>query len=240
MLILSINNFENTMKKFFLMAAMTVAALTASAQTRFEPGTITLQPRLGGTGSEFVNAPDMSVNGHTVEADATEGNFTGIDLEYYLSNRLGIAAGLNYSGAGTGWKSFDYTSNNIKYEVKELAWKTDYINIPVTLNWYVLKGFALKTGLQLGFLVDADFYSRTKYSQNGTDYTLAEERSVKDDFNKFDIAIPIGLSYEFKFPIVIDLRFNIGLTKVNKNDTPDGKDYQNFQAALTLGYKYKL
>ena len=33
---------------------------------------------------------------------------------------------------------------------------------------------------------------------------------------------------------------SIGLTKVNKNDTPDGKDYQNFQAALTLGYKFKL
>ena len=228
------------MKKLLLMAAMTVVALTASAQTRFEPGTVTLQPRLGGTGSQLINAPDMNVNGHIVKPEAAEGGFTGIDLEYYLSNRLGVAAGLNFSGSGTAWDTFDYASNSIKYEVKELAWKTQYINIPVTLNWYVLKGFALKTGLQLGFLVDADFYSRTKYSQGGTDYTLMEESNVKDDFNKFDIAIPVGLSYEFKFPIVIDLRFNIGLTKVNKNDTPDGKDYQNFQAALTFGYKFKL
>ena len=70
--------------------------------------------------------------------------------------------------------------------------------------------------------------------------SLIQEYGNKDEFNKFDIAIPIGLSYEFKFPLVIDLRYNIGLTKVNKNDTPDGKDYQNMQAALTLGYKFKL
>lgn len=228
------------MKKFFLVAVMTVAAITASAQTRFEPGTVTLQPRLGGTGSLFINAPDMTVNGHTIESTATEGNFIGIDLEYYLSNRLGVAAGINFSGAGTGWKSYDYASGSINCEVKETAWKTSYINIPVTLNWYVLKGFALKTGLQMGFLVDADFYSRTKYSTGGSDYTLIQEYGNKDEFNKFDIAIPIGLSYEFKFPLVIDLRYNIGLTKVNKNDTPDGKDYQNMQAALTLGYKFKL
>ena len=179
------------MKKLLLMAAMTVVALTASAQTRFEPGTVTLQPRLGGTGSLFINAPDMTVNGHTIESTATEGNFIGIDLEYYLSNRLGVAAGINFSGAGTGWKSYDYASGSINYEVKETAWKTSYINIPVTLNWYVLKGFALKTGLQMGILVDADYYSRTKYSTGGSDYTLIQEYGNKDEFNKFDIAIPL-------------------------------------------------
>ena len=223
-----------------MVAVMAVAAITASAQTRFEPGTVTLQPRLGGTGSTFINAPDMTVNGHTTESDATGGGFIGIDAEYYLSNRLGVAAGINYSGAGTGWKSFDYSNNAVKYEVEELAWKTNYINIPVTLNWYVLKGFALKAGLQLGFLVDANFYSRMEYSTGGTDFTLTEERDMKDEFQKFNIAIPIGLSYEFKFPFVIDVRYNIGLTKVNKHDTLDGKDYQNMQAAITLGYKFKL
>ena len=72
------------------------------------------------------------------------------------------------------------------------------------------------------------------------DYTLTAENGIKDDFKKFDVSLPIGLSYEFKVPIVLDLRYNIGLTNVNKNATANGKDYSNIQAALTIGYKFKL
>lgn len=222
------------------MAAMMVATISASAQTRFEPGSFTLQPRIGGTGSMFSNVPDLNVVGKTVEPTATGGNFVGLDLEYYLSERLGLAAGLNWSGSGTGWESFKWTDSGVNMETEETAWKTGYINIPLTINWYVLKGFALKTGVQVGFMTNANEYTRTKYSKGGADYTLTSELDMKDDFNKFDLSVPIGLSYEFKCPIVLDLRFNVGLTKVNKNATPNGKDYQNFQAALTFGYKFQL
>ena len=230
------------MKKILLMAAAAMmTAVSASAQARFDQGTFTLQPRIGGTGSMFVNALDMQAGSKTVESTATGGSFIGIDLEYYLSRRLGLAAGINYSGAGTGWKDYDYTGNGgVKMEVKETAWKTGYINVPVTINWYVLKGFALKTGLQFGFLTSADNYSRTEYTTGGVDYTLTAENGIKDDFKKFDVSLPIGLSYEFKVPIVLDLRYNIGLTNVNKNATANGKDYSNIQAALTIGYKFKL
>ena len=230
------------MKKIFLMAAAAMMAATSiNAQARFDAGTFTLQPRLGGTGSQFVNAPDMNAGGKTIETAPTGGSFIGVDLEYYLSRRLGLAAGINYSEAGTGWEDYDYTgAGGVKMEVKETAWKTSYINVPVTINWYVLKGFALKTGLQFGFLTSADNYSRTEYSTGGVDYTLTAENGIKDDFNKFDVSLPIGLSYEFKVPIVLDLRYNIGLTNVNKNATANGKDYSNIQAVFTVGYKFKL
>ena len=230
------------MKKILLMAAAAMmTAASASAQARFDKGTFTLQPRIGGTGSMFVNAPDMQAGSKTVESTATGGSFIGIDAEYYLSRRLGLAAGINYSQAGTGWEEYDYTgAGGVKMEVKETAWKTGYINVPVTINWYVLKGLALKTGLQFGFLTSADDYSRTEYSTGGVDNTLTAENSIKDDFNKFDVSLPIGLSYEFKVPIVLDLRYNIGLTNVNKNATANGKDYSNIQAVFTVGYKFKL
>ena len=228
-------------KGLALAAAAMMTALCVNAQTRFDSGTFTLQPRLGGTGSMFINAPDRTINGEKADATAAGGTFTGLDLEYYLSERIGIAAGVNYAGSGTGWENFDYKgASGAKMEVKEIAWKTEYINIPLTLNWYVLKGFALKTGVQFGFLVYAKDFSLTEYSTGDTDFTLTEKTDIKDDLNKFDISIPIGLSYEFKFPIVIDFRFNIGLNKVNKKATFDGKDYKNMQAALTFGYKFKL
>lgn len=219
---------------------MMVAAISASAQARFAPETITLQPRIGGTGSIFTNAPDVISHGQTIEPTAAGGGFLGLDVEYYLSTRLSLAAGVNKSGAGTGWKSHNWVSSGINMETKEMELRTSYINVPMTINWYVLKGFALKAGVQLGFLTNADEYSRTTYSQDGVDYTILSESDAKDSFNKFDFSIPVGISYEFKCPLVIDLRYNIGMTKVNKNNMLDGKDYRNLQAVLTLGYKFEL
>ena len=53
--------------------------------------------------------------------------------------------------------------------------KVDFINIPVLANFYVAKGFALKIGLQPGFVVSAD-------------------KGIKDDCNTFNLALPVGLS----------------------------------------------
>ena len=229
------------MKKYLIMAAMMVATLTAGAQARFEAGTFTMQPRLGGTGAMLTNTPDLKVEGQTIEATATGGEFVGLDFEYYLNKRLGIAAGINVAAAGTGWEDYNYTDDDgQKMKMKEQAYKTRYVNVPITANWYVLKGFALKAGVQFGFLTGADDYSRAECSVLSTDYTIIAEEDIKDNFNKFDISIPIGLSYEFKVPIVIDLRYNFGVTKVNKHKTTTGDDMRNINAALTLGSKFSL
>lgn len=51
-----------------------------------------------------------------------------------------------------------------------------------------------------------------------------------------DFSIPVGLSYEFPtVPIVIDARYNWGLTKV-----VDGGDSKNSVFQFTLGYKFDL
>lgn len=63
------------------------------------------------------------------------------------------------------------------------------------------KNFALKAGIQPGFMVNKD-----------------DVRHV----NTFDFAIPVGMSYEFD-NFVIDGRYNIGVTKVPKH----GDGYTN-------------
>ena len=47
-------------------------------------------------------------------------------------------------------------------------------------------------------------------------------------------------SYEFKIPICIDVRYNIGITKVNKESEPGYKDSKNQMASITIGYKFGL
>ena len=158
------------------------------------------------------------------------------DAAYQVNDWLEIAAGVNWAQAGSGWKDTDLNAEGVNIKVKDLKIETSYVNVPVTANFYVLKGFALKTGVQFGFLTSA------KLQGEATTAAATEklDESCKDVFKKFDLSIPVGLSYEFKNHIVLDARYNIGLTKVNKEKEEGFKDGRNFSFALTVGYKFGL
>jgi hypothetical protein len=100
-----------------------------------------------------------------------------------------------------------------------------YINIPILANYYVVKGLAIKAGIQPGFMVSA------KAKQGDTSV------NIKDNCKKFDFAIPVGVSYEIA-NVVIDARYNIGLTKTMKGDGVEKTKNSVFQ--FTVGYKFGL
>ncbi len=51
----------------------------------------------------------------------------------------------------------------------------------------------------------------------------------------------MGVSYQIPtIPIVIDARYNLGLTKVNKESEEGYKDLKNNVIQLTVGYKFAL
>jgi hypothetical protein len=75
--------------------------------------------------------------------------------------------------------------------------------------------------LQPGFLVNAK----------------AESVDNKDAFESFNLSMPIGLSYEFKNGITLDLRGTPGLTAINKNSSSDYK-LRSDCSTLTIGYKF--
>ena len=99
--------------------------------------------------------------------------------------------------------------------------KLDYINVPILANYYVIPGLAIKAGIQPGFLMSAK-------DNDGN--------SFKDEMKKVDISIPLGASYEFE-NFVIDARYNLGLTKGNKNGD---KSRKNSVLMFTVGYKFAL
>ncbi|MGX8695253.1 MAG: porin family protein [Prevotella sp.] len=226
------------MKKYFLMAAVALmTAMSVNAQGRFEPGTFSIQPRVGCTGATITNMPSVRIPGiGKIEHEATGGFFVGADAAYQVNNWFEVAAGVNWAQAGSGWKDTDLNVLGETMKVKDLKIGTSYINVPVTANVYILEGFALKTGVQFGFLTSAKI--KGEFSAAGLTEKLDE--SCKDDFNKFDLSIPVGLSYEFSNHIVLDARYNIGLTKVNKETDPDYKDGRNLSFVITIGYKFGL
>ena len=195
------------MKKLMMIAVMAIFAMTASAQnTNREVGAFTLQPKVGLTIGSF--SGEYVTVGGKVENKKRVGFTAGLEGEIYATNWLGIALGLNY--AQQGWKF-----NDVKC-------KYDYLNVPLVADFYVARGLALKTGVQLGFLMNAKW----------------DDLNVKDDSNKTNFSIPIGISYEFS-NVVLDLRYNVALSKVNKNAT-DNYKYRSDLVQITIGYKFEL
>ena len=224
------------MKKLFIVAIAMMAAVTANAQ--FEPGTLSIQPRIGGTGSMFTNAPKLTFSGMRSDVDATAigGAIIGADFEYQMSDAASFSIGANWAMAGSGWKDFNYNG----VDIKDLKVETSYINIPVLLNYYLFRGFAVKAGIQPGFLTSAKYKATAEAKEGGVTAKVEYDEDCKNMFKKFDLSIPVGVSYEFPVPIVLDLRFNFGLFKVNKETYEGYKDSRNMSAAFTVGYKFAL
>jgi hypothetical protein len=200
------------MKKLMMIAVMAVACLTANAQKmRHDAGSITIQPMIGFSAGYWRG--ERNTNGVSTTSTSNEarvGLAIGAEAEYYTStNWLSISAGLLYQQQGWKFKE-DSKSTNI-----------DYINIPVLANFYVGKGFALKIGLQPGFKVNASYDGHTL-----------------NDVKSFNLAIPLGLSYEFKNGITLDLRGAASLTRVD--DYNDDTKWYSDAGVLTIGYKFEL
>ena len=228
------------MKKIIMMAVAAFMATAANAQ--FEKGTWSLQPFLGGGFSTITNAGDLTLGGNkTLDKKTTSVYIIGGEAEYQFANKFSAAAGINYTSQGCGWD--DYNDGNVKY--KDINLSLGYIKIPIVANYYIFKGFAVKAGIQFGFLVSSkiNFHAEGKSNfgdgvNRDTDiYTYVD---YKDNFKKFDFSIPVGVSYQFKTPITIDARYQIGLTRLNKYTADGVKDSKNSVFTLTVGYKFAL
>lgn len=139
----------------------------------------------------------------------------GAVAEYGVSEKFGVSCGLIYSQQGC------------KADKGDGKIKMDYLNIPILAQYYVIPGLALKAGVQPAALVSA----------KGTDDD-GSSGDIKEFCNKFDVAIPVGASYEYK-NFLIDARYNIGLTKTFKKSYIDEKS-NNSVFQFTVGYKFKL
>ncbi len=205
------------MKK--LLTLIAVMAFTVTAQAQHEQGDFTIQPRVGITISKFT------------DADKSKVNFAyGVEFEHFFADQFSWAAGLLFTNQGGKYTDI-YDETNKK---NDLTLNIYYATIPITANFYVLPGLALKAGIQPAFRVKA----KAKMGDNTYDYDRMMDLwknwfgEKKEDMNKFDLSIPVGLSYEFN-RITFDARYNIGLTKLIK-----GEDIHNKVFVLTLGYKF--
>ena len=227
------------MKKLMMIAAMMVAAVSANAQ--FEPGTFSIQPKAGFSIAWLSNMPKLPISTNTtLDKSPVAGVVIGAEAEYQLTNMISLAAGVNYSLQGSGWEDYELKSGNNKVELKDAKVELGYITIPVVANFYIFKGFAVKAGIQPGFLTNAKMKATIKGEMDGSNMTTDVDNDMKDECKKFDLSVPIGVSYQFKVPVTLDLRYNLGVTKVNKESVSGVDDSKNNVISLTVGYKFAL
>ena len=235
-----------------LLAALSLSVMAATAQNKV--GEFSLKPMAG------INVSDISSD-EEVNYKAKVGFTGGVEAEYGVTPWLGVSLGAIYSQQGA-----KYNATMGEYGVDEKGQKVavmldlkgklkaDYINMPLLANFYVWKGLAIKTGLQVGFLVndkmdgtvimsgstvpDFDKYTYEDISNPSPNYILSGFGFEGSDICKSVVlGIPVGLSYEYK-NITLDARYYFGLTRMD--DVEDDAAAHNRCLSITLGYKFKL
>lgn len=250
-----------------LLAFMLVCGVmtNAGAQKR-EAGEWSIIPKVG------VNLSKLTGDKIWLGADASNyvnssyklGYEGGVDVEYMVHDRIGVTVGAMYAMQSEKFKDYHIGekragSENLyefsKFENTRVNF--GFLNVPVKCNVYLTDNFALKAGVQLGFMLSAKFkynvvsglYDKLNPgniiyydadgnpAQEGSDVYLAEEIDAKESYKHFDISIPVGFSYEYE-NVIVEAQYRIGLSKLNLDGYADKLRSSVF--SVTVGYRLGL
>jgi len=113
-------------------------------------------------------------------------------------------------------------------EVKT-TWNNDYINIPILAKYYIVDGFSVEAGPQVGFLVKSEGKIESGNSSVKND--------TKDDFKSTDFGLGFGLAYDLPVGMFVNARYNLGLSDI-RNNTSSGDAIKNNVIQVGIGYKF--
>ena len=201
------------MKKLLTITAAALMGISASAQS--DAGSFTLQPNVGVTYTTATS--DGGKN-----ADPAIALTAGVEGMYMVNEKFGAALGLNFTGHNVSRNVFigNYNGGGIPKN-DDVIYSNYYFNIPITANYYVMPGLALKAGIAMNILSTAKIDGKDKMG----DY-------VKDMYKSTFFSVPVGASYEIN-DFVFNLRYNFGIGKAFK-----GADGSFNALSFTVGYKF--
>ena len=219
---------------------------TIGMKAQYQRGDLFVYPRIGFSLANVTqNELMVGTSVESLKSKKKAGLTAGVEAELFVSNVLSLSAGAFY--ANQGYRYADWGEQDVKARtfsnLEDIHTTMHFINIPVMLNGYLADGLALKAGLQAGYLIKAQSYMKEKSGiiDEANIYTVTEsnttDETTTDIFNRFDLSIPIGISYEYK-RVVLDLRYNIGLSKVFKNLPSNSGHHQVLM--FTMGYQIEL
>ena len=162
-------------------------------------------------GMNVSKVSDMSFS--DVKAKSLADFNIGLTGQYRFENSFALETGIIYSRQGV----------KLKEEGEKLNIKLGYINVPVLAKYYIVKGLNVFAGPELGFCVS----KKSNFDEI--------EEGLKDAIKGFSLAASVGAGYEFDCGLLLQMNYNIGLTKINKDG--DEKNRNNvFQ--VSAGWRF--
>ncbi len=169
------------------------------------------------------------------ELDIKTGVALGGFLNYRFNKTLSLGTELMFSQQGVKIREEGrFLNESMEYNTADYykAYKLNYLNIPLMAKVNLYKGFYTNAGVQMGILLQ-DIY---KLDVEGMD-EHDKKTSLSDykDVTPMDFGMNVGLGYEHKSGLVLDVRYNLGFINALKNET-DKHMNSVFQA--TVGYRF--
>lgn len=198
------------MKKIVLSAiALVAVAVSANAQQ------VKFGPKAGLNISNLSGSNDL---------ESRIGFHVGAVAEIVLSDKFSIQPEVLYSTQGAKY------SSTILGTTIEGNINNDYINVPIMAKYYIIEGFSVEAGPQIGFLAK----SEGKMGDETTD--------TKDNFKSTDFGINFGLAYDLPMGLFFNARYNLGLSKVAEENIATSAlgltDSKNGVIQVGVGYKF--
>lgn len=145
------------------------------------------------------------------------GFVVGVFADYRFTDHFALSADVLYSRQGVSFG---------KEEDVRTKERLNYLNIPILANYYIIGGLAVKAGIQPGFLL------------NSKSMTKNNETTIKTDgkgWSNADFSIPIGVSYDCPFGIILEARYNIGVSNIVTSDLGTAR---NSVFSIMVGYRF--
>jgi len=184
-----------------------------------------------------LNIASLTFDENELESSQKTGFTAGIMAEIPLAKNFSVQPEVLYSQQGM---KFSYSDIDVANSSYKSTITLNYLNIPVMLKYYVLKGLSVQAGSQIGILLK----SNNKYQDNFLGYDNHENYNLSDYTNAFDTSVNLGLGYQFKDKFYVDLRYNISYSDVFKEANSNGNyvinsDMRNRVFQITIGYFFK-
>ena len=182
-----------------------------------------------------LNISSLTFDESELRSSSKTGFTAGLMVEVPIAKNFSLQPELLYSQQGTKTSFFDQdvTNSNFKGTIE-----LNYLNIPLMLKYYVIKGLSVQAGPQVGILLKAN----NKYQDNFLGYENQESFNLKKYSSGVDTSVNFGLGYQYKDKFYTDFRYNLSYSNVFKDGDANyfiNHDMKNRVFQISVGYFFK-
>lgn len=180
-------------KLFYLLGLMALIAVMPLKTTAQE---LHFMPKIGFTLADISH----------LQTKVRSGANVGLGAEYLFPNEIAaVETGVYYAMQGA------YIKGTVAGHYLTTFLKNDYLNIPVLAKAYVYNGINVFVGPQFSFNV------KDKITMEYGGKELGKVNTT-DFVENFDLAIMMGVGYQFESGLFVNANYNLGLLAVFKED----------------------